>query len=521
MRIDMTSGLHHVTLITKKVQANVDFYVGFLGLRLIKRTGGYEDAQQLHLFYGDRTGTPGSLITFLAWEDGSPGRIGLGQVSEVSLAIDRSAIGFWLERALRFQVPVEGPSSEFGEPVLRLRDPDGIIVKLVGCGLAANDIWLHRGISAEYAIRRLRAVTILSEAPEQTADFVRRHMGFSQGKTEGSITRFVSDVADAVDIRDASGFWPGIPGTGTADHIAFRVSDESALERINGELLQLNSSVTNLHDRKYFASLYVREPGGTLFEIATDGPGFLVDEAEATLGTHLFIPQSDAEHEDAIRLQLPQFGLPDEERVIYRDLPFVHRFYEPENCSGLTLVLLHGTGGNEADLMPLAHKIAPQARLLGLRGRSHEEGTTRWFKRFPLAGFDQADIRFEAEALEGFIEGAIAAYEFDAERTIYLGFSNGANLLAAAMRLHPHVIRKAILLRGMEVLEEAPSADLSDSAVLLVTGAQDYYRKFAPPLIESLRNSQAEVETVELDVGHQLTAEDVDVARRWVAKQMK
>jgi phospholipase/carboxylesterase len=143
----MTSGIHHLTLITRKVQANVDFYAGFLGLRIVKRTGG----------------TPGSLITFLVWEDGSKGRVGHGQVSEIALSIDRTAIGFWLERALRYHIQSEGPVQEFGEPVLRLRDPDGVIVKLVGSDLAANDPWSGEGIPAEFAIRQNR-LSLLSSA---------------------------------------------------------------------------------------------------------------------------------------------------------------------------------------------------------------------------------------------------------------------------------------------------------------------------------------------------------------------
>src|SRR5262245_23324813 len=119
----MTSGLHHITLITRKVQSNVDFYAGFLGLRLVKRTGGFEDATQLHLFYGDAEASPGSLVTFLVWEDGSPGRVGHGAPSEIALAIHPEAIGFWLTRALRFGVKATGPAVEFGEPVLRLTDP--------------------------------------------------------------------------------------------------------------------------------------------------------------------------------------------------------------------------------------------------------------------------------------------------------------------------------------------------------------------------------------------------------------
>src|SRR6476646_10067738 len=134
----MTSGIHHITLVTRKVQANVDFYVGFLGLRLVKRTGGFEDAEQLHLVYGDSVGSPGSLITFLVWEDGAPGRVGLGQVAEVALSVDRGSIGFWVMRSLQFGLNAIGPSQEFGEPVLRLTDPDGVAVKIVGSGLEAQ-----------------------------------------------------------------------------------------------------------------------------------------------------------------------------------------------------------------------------------------------------------------------------------------------------------------------------------------------------------------------------------------------
>ncbi len=128
----MQGGLHHLTLITRKVQANVDFYAGFLGLRLVKRSAGFEDSAQLHLFYGDRLGSPGSLVSFLVWEDGAPGRVGEGQAGEIAFAIRPEAIGHWLTRALRFHVQATGPTQEFGEPVLRLKDPDGVIVKLVG-----------------------------------------------------------------------------------------------------------------------------------------------------------------------------------------------------------------------------------------------------------------------------------------------------------------------------------------------------------------------------------------------------
>jgi phospholipase/carboxylesterase len=511
----MSSGIHHITLITRKVQANVDFYVGFLGLRLVKRTGGYEDPGQLHLFYGDRTGTPGSLITFLVWEDGSPGRAGHGQIGDVALAIDPGSLGFWLARTLRFHVPASGPATEFGEPVLRLRDPDSVTVKLVGSSLSAGERWVSADIPAEHAIRRIRGATILSEMPEETEAFIKLYSGFSPQKSEDSVTRLVSPSGDVIDIRDAHGFWPGSPGTGIADHIAFRAPDVAKLRATEKTLAQFNASLTRLHDRKYFTSLYVREPGGTLIEFATDGPGFTIDEPVESLGSRLFGP-ADAGPAEDIETVLPQFALPGEARVIYRELPFIHRFHTPEAPDGTTIVLLHGTGGNETDLMPLARRVAPHATLLGVRGRSTEEGILRWFRRLTPTSFDQADIRFEAEAFVAFIAQAVTAYHLAADRLVFLGYSNGANLLAALMLLHPGPVARAILLRPVMVLDTAPQADLSRSRVLMLSGRSDPYRALTPALEQALRKAGAETDARIVEAGHELTEADQDFIRNWL-----
>ncbi|KUL94135.1 glyoxalase [Bosea sp. WAO] len=514
----MTSGIHHLTLITRDVQANVDFYAGFLGLRLVKQTGGYEDAEQLHLFYGDRLGTPGSLITFLVWQDGSPGRVGHGQVSEIALAVPPASIGFWLTRALTRQVPIEGPRQEFGEPVLRVRDPDGVVVKLVGTEMPAAAPWASPGIEPGDAVLRLRGATILSETPEETAHFIGRFGYEAVAKADG-VQRLVSESGDVVDVREAAGFWPGAPGTGMADHVAFRAQDVEAVIAAEASLARLNSSITNRHDRKYFTSLYVREPGGTLIELATDGPGFTIDESEQELGATLMVPPSDTARAEAIRVMLPQFALPGEPRPTYRDLPFVHRFHVPAEDDGSTLVLLHGTGGNEADLMPLAHRVAPQATLLGLRGRSTEEGTARWFRRFGEGKFDQGDIRAEAAAFAAFVEEASRAYGLDPARTTWLGYSNGANFLAAAMRLHPDLIRRTVLLRPVDVLEEQPAADLWDSATLIVAGEADPYAPGAEALREALRKAGGHVDLARIDAGHALSEADAGTIKAWLAQR--
>lgn len=506
----MPTGIHHVTGITRRVQANVDFYTGFLGLRLVKRTGGFEDAEQLHLFYGDALGSPGSLITFLVWEDGAPGRVGHGQVAEIALAVPPASIGEWLTRAMTARIPIEGPSREQGETVLRLKDPDGIIVKLVGVDLPAT-----APLPDPIAPTRLRGVTILTENPEATAAFVAR-FGYRPGLTDGAVCRLVSDT-DAIDIRNASGFFPGIPGTGVLDHVAFRAADADAVRAMR--LALKNTDVTSVHDRKYFLSLYVREPGDTLLEYATDAPGFTVDEAPEDLGRTLFVPPDDAARADDLRVILPQFALPGEERTPMRDLHFIHRFHRPDDADGSTIVLLHGTGGNESDLMPLAARLAPRATLLGVRGRSTEEGINRWFRRFDAVTYDQADIRAEAEAFAGFIDEAARAYGLEPQALRYLGYSNGANLLGAIMQLHPGLIGSSVLLRGIQVLENPPTLApeaLAGSRALLLNGARDPFGRMAPALEQALRGGGAGLQAQTLDAGHELSPLDLSAAQDWL-----
>ncbi len=513
----MAHGIHHVTLITRKVQANVDFYAGFLGLRLVKRTAGYEDASQLHLIYGDGAGSPGTLVTFLVWEDGSPGRVGLGQIGEMALAIDRASIGFWLTRALTAGVAVEGPADEFGEPVLRLKDPDGIIVKLVGTqGMRAPAPWTSKGIAPQDAIGPVRAVTILAEDSDLTASFLIRHFGYREAARSEAATRLISASGDAIDLRQATGFWTSAPGTGTVDHVALRAADRAEVEAAQADLATSNASATNAHDRKYFYSLYVREPGGVLIELATDGPGMTVDEPPDNLGETLFFPPGLTEPEAEMAARLPQFGMPGEPRTIYRDLPFVHRIVVPEQADGSMLVLLHGSGGNETSLLSLGRRIAPGAMLLAPRGRSAEEGSPRWFRRYP-GGFDQADIRAESEAFSAFLQDAISAYGIDLQKAVFVGHSNGANFLAAFMQLHPGLIRFAALLRPVQVLESVPTPDLEDAEVLAVLGRQDSFLEGGSALTAALSDLGAHVRESTVEAGHDLTDEDISLVAEWRA----
>ncbi|KGJ19172.1 VOC family protein [Paracoccus sanguinis] len=505
----MTTGIHHVTALTRNVQKNVDFYAGFLGLRLVKQTGGYEDAEQLHLFYGDRLGSPGSIVTFLVWQDGAAGRVGLGQVSEIAFAVAPGCLGEWLTRAMRAGVPVSGPAQEMGESVLRLRDPDGIIVKLVGLDMPAE-----APLDDPTAPTRIRGVTILTEDAETVAGFLNR-FGYAEQRRDGLFIRMASD-SDVVDIRGSAGFVTGGQGTGVFDHVAFRAPDVEAVRAMRLALGD-HDGATAVHDRKYFMSLYVREPTGTLFEYATDAPGFTVDEPAEHLGESLFVPPHDQARAADLRVILPQFARPGAERMPMRDLPFVHRFHTPDDPDGSVLVLLHGTGGSETDLMPLAARINPRATLLGVRGRSTEEGINRWFRRLDPLTYDQDDIAAEAEAFAGFVAGAVRGYGLDADALTFLGYSNGANLLGAILRLHPGVLRRAVLLRGIEVLDDAPAADLTGTRVLMTTGARDPYGRMAPPLEASLKAAGADVDARLIEAGHELSGADLTAVQGWLA----
>lgn len=514
----MTNGIHHITAITRRVQANVDFYVGFLGLRLVKRTAGFEDATQLHLFYGDAIASPGSLLTFLVWEDGSPGRVGHGAPNEIGLAVPRDAIGFWLTRALQFGIAASGPSQEFGEPVLRLHDPDGMIVKLVGITEAHGaSVWSANGIPSDVAVRGLRNATILSEKPQETIGFLVDTFGWSVGPTEGTQTRMLSGSSSVIDIRDASGFWTAAPGTGTIDHIALRATDRPAVEAAVRTLEDAHRTEVNAHDRTYFYSLYVREPGGSLIEFATDGPGFLIDEDLETLGAALFIPPHFIKDETDVRAMLPQFGLPGEPRTIYRELPFVHRINVADADDASSIVLLHGTGGNEASLLPFGRSLSAHATLIGVRGRSTEEGSARFFRRFADGGFDRQDIVNEAAAFAATIDGARSAYGLDTEVTTFVGYSNGANFLSSVMMLHPGIVKRAILLRPMAVLADPPLLPSPSSQVLIIAGRNDTLSKDTATIETMLTECSMSVTTEIIDAGHELAAADMALAKRWLA----
>jgi glyoxalase family protein len=309
-------GIHHITAIAGDPQRNLDFYAGVLGLRLVKLTVNFDDRTTYHFYYGDETGRPGSIITFFPWPNGRSGRQGTGQASTVGLAIAPGSLGYWIERLIGQNVKYRGPTRRFDEQVLAFTDPDGLLLELVATRRAATLPGREDGpVPPEHAIRGLHGATLWEDGETGSAAFLTGTLDFKSIGEEGNVARFESAAEGAgtiIDLRRASGFWPGADGVGTVHHVAFRVATSEDQFAKRADLEEQGITITPVIDRQYFHSVYFREPGGVLFEIATDEPGFLIDEGLAELGTQLKLPPMYEGDRAEIESALPPIRLPHE-----------------------------------------------------------------------------------------------------------------------------------------------------------------------------------------------------------------
>lgn len=303
------TGLHHVTAFSGPIARNLDFHSRVLGLRLVKKTVNFDDPGTYHLYYGDEAGHPGSILTFFPIPHAAPGRVGIGETQETAFRVPRASLGWWTHRLVEKGVRHEALVQVFGEPTLRFRDPDGMMLALVGVDDAeAAPGWTGGEVPAEHAIRGLHGVTLLLAEAEGTAAILTGVLGFQEAGREGSLTRYSGNTVSGrhVTLRAVGSFLPGRQGAGSVHHIAFRAADDAAQEAMAAALRDRHGlGVTEQRDRQYFRSVYFREPGGVLFEIATDSPGFAVDEPEATLGQALKLPPGLERHRAEIEAVLP------------------------------------------------------------------------------------------------------------------------------------------------------------------------------------------------------------------------
>jgi glyoxalase family protein len=306
-------GIHHVTVLASDPQRNVDFYAGFLGTRLIKQTVNFDAPDVYHLYYGDETGRPGTILTFFPFPDAVRGRSGSGEISAVAFSIPPGSAGYWTGRLGRKGIPFRGPGSRFGESVLSFQDPDGMVVELVEDPAAAGAGWSGGPVDAERAIRRLHGITMRHGSLAPTEAFLTGGLGFAAAGSDGGRHRFLAGAGEdkaRIDVVVDTSAPAARQSAGSVHHIAWRVKDDAEQLEWQPRLRKAGVTPTQVMDRRYFHSIYFHEPGGVLFEIATDPPGFLVDEAVDALGTGLKLPPWLEPQRELIQRHLPPLSLP-------------------------------------------------------------------------------------------------------------------------------------------------------------------------------------------------------------------
>lgn len=309
-------GIHHVTAIAGDPQENADFYVGILGLRLVKRTVNQDDPGTYHLFYADAIGSPGTDLTFFAWPAGLHGREGTGQATAVALAIPPAAVGYWSKRLADSRVALEGPIRRFDEEVIAFSDVHGQALELVAApdvGLRQWRSWAGGPVPAEVAIRGIHGITLKEAAEDPTLLFITQQLGFRLAAEEAGRKRFAIGHGGSgawLDLIVTPSASRGRVAVGTIHHVAWRTPDDDEHQQWWQQIRALGVPISEVIDRFWFHSIYFREPGGVLFEIATDGPGFTVDESADDLGARLVLPPWLEAHRAEIERRLPPLELP-------------------------------------------------------------------------------------------------------------------------------------------------------------------------------------------------------------------
>lgn len=310
------SGLHHITAIAGPAQENLDFYAGVLGLRLVKKSVNQDDPGTYHLFYADAEGHPGTDITFFPWADLAPRRDGYGLSTEVMLATPPGSIEFWSARLTKSGVAVGEPETRFGARVLPLADPHGLRLALVESESALArpfTVWQGSPVPPQHQIRGLESARLLERDLVEPAAFLRDGLGFHEIGEENGWHRYglgEGKSGQYIDLRAAPNEGRGAWGTGTVHHLAWRVADDAEELAVREQVLRAGAQPTPVIDRFWFKSVYFREPGGVLFELATDGPGFAVDEARESLGEALVLPPWLEPNRAAIEGVLPELTSP-------------------------------------------------------------------------------------------------------------------------------------------------------------------------------------------------------------------
>ncbi len=304
-------GLHHITAIADNAKRNLDFYTQALGIRLVKKTVNFDDPGTYHFYFGNEEGTPGTILTFFPWEGIGKGTNGSGLATHIGYSVPKGSLEFWKNRLQQFNVHVE-ESEIFGEKLISFKDPDGLQLQFIESSTPDDrKVWTTDDIKDDNALKGFHNITLTLKKADPTIKVLTDIFGYDLQKQEGERYRFATDAietANLVDIIENDKIVTGRNAAGTNHHVAFRVKDDQVLMEFREKVMSAGLSITPKIDRDYFYSLYFREPGGVLFEIATDNPGFTVDEPLNELGTNLKLPKQHEGLRSRIEEVLPKLS---------------------------------------------------------------------------------------------------------------------------------------------------------------------------------------------------------------------
>jgi glyoxalase family protein len=303
---NLITGLHHVTALADDPQKNLDFYAGILGIRMVKKTINFDAPDVYHLYYGDEEGKPGTILTFFPYKGLIHGRHGKGQLTTTSFSINANSIGYWTERLKRFNIAFEEPQQRFDETFIYFQDYDGLGLELVASSKDDRPGFTYGQIPVENAVKGFYGVTLSEEGYEKTAGLLTANMNHQLIAEKGNRFRYSTSgkPGDIVDLVCEPDTLRGLSGSGTVHHIAFATANDDTIVEIQQKLAEKGTNVTPVLDRQYFHSIYFREPGGVLFEVATSDIGFTVDEKKDELGSNLKLPSWEEPRRNEIETQL-------------------------------------------------------------------------------------------------------------------------------------------------------------------------------------------------------------------------
>ncbi len=302
-------GLHHITAIAGDAKRNFDFYSKVLGLRFIKKTVNFDDPGTYHFYFGDEVGSAGTILTFFPWGAGiQQGRKGSGMATEIGYSVPKGSLDFWQKRFEQYNVIYNKPAEKFGEKYLTFLDPDGLKLELIESKTEDNrKAWETDEVKADVATKGFHNITLTLNNIKPTAAVLTEIFGYKLIDQEVNRYRYATDAVEnaaIVDLVELPEEKRGLNANGTVHHVAFRVPNDEILMKFREKIEEYGLQITPQIDRQYFHSLYFREPGGVLFEIATDNPGFTVDESLEELGQNLKLPAQYEPQREAIEKHL-------------------------------------------------------------------------------------------------------------------------------------------------------------------------------------------------------------------------